>query len=115
MNAEGERMCLKHAQRTLKSALTRAREAQEMRGKVPPQNRSELVVDSLAAHSWLTDEFAPDDADADPPDVEVLADIGRTEGMTVGDLDTSTILETAAAVDEYGRELGVGVYSGEEQ
>lgn len=110
MNAKGEQMLLEHGQKCLRDALSRAEEAQEMRDLVPAENRSELVMNTLAVHTWITDEFAPGEEAPDAPDVEALWDVGRTEGMRDVDLATETVLDAAHRVDEHTRARGLGIY-----
>jgi len=110
MNAKAEKLLLERGQKRLREALSRAKEAQQMRDFVPPGNRSEIVMNTLAVHSWLTDEFEPGDDEPDPPEVEALWDVGRTEGMRDVDLDTETVLDAAERVDEHTRHRDLGIY-----
>lgn len=110
MNARAEQLLLERGQRSLKDALRRATEAQEMRDFVPPRNRSDLVMNTLAVHSRITDEFAPAEDEPDAPDVEALWDVGRTEGLRDVDLDTETVLDAAQRVDEHTRDRNLGIY-----
>lgn len=111
MNETAERLCLEDAQKQLRSALSRAKEAKEMRDKVPATNRSEIIFSALAVHTWITDEFAPDADDPDPPDVELFERVERGETKCDPFYGTKAIIEVGERVDEHTRERDLGIYS----
>lgn len=110
MEPAAERLCLKEAQKQLRSALSRAKEAKEMRDKVPAQNRSEIIFSALAVHTWITDEFAPDADEPDPPDVELFKRVERSETKCDPFYGTKAIIDAGERVDEHTRERDLGIY-----
>lgn len=110
MNPDAERLCLEEAQKQLRSALNRAKEAKEMRDKVPATNRSEIIFSALAVHTWITDEFAPDAGEPDSPDVELFKRVERSETKCDPFYGTKAIIEVGERVDEHTQKRDLGIY-----